>query len=121
MKKMYASVAALAALTMAMAVGALFVAGCEQGDGTTALVVQPSAVDFTSASASNIMQQTFVATNGTRTLSLPLEWSVSNPGLGTITSAGGFSATYTRFEVQGDNTILVKDQYGAQGVAAVHQ
>ena len=93
--------------------------GCEE-EGTVALTVEPSFVDISSTS-SNIMQ-TFTVTAGLRDLSLPLEWSVSNSGLGDMASQGGNSASYVRTTgAHGDNSITVRDQYGAEGVATVRQ
>mgnify|MGYP001594569579 CR=1 FL=1 len=119
-------------LGVLLAVGMLL-SGCED-EGTVALTVDPSYVDMsdpsntnysTSGSSSNSAStpatQTFTVTAGTRQLSLPLEWSVSNPELGYIAAAGGYSASYVRSGGIGDNAIRVRDQYGAEGVATVHQ
>jgi hypothetical protein len=98
---------------------ASFLVGCED-TGTVALTVTPSYADI-STSSSNGMQ-TFTVTAGLRDLSLPLEWEVSNPGLGSIAGAGGNSASYVRTsDAHGDNSIIVRDQYGAEGVATVRQ
>jgi len=97
--------------------------GCEEAKGTHALTVLPSYVDLTATStASNSATQTFTVTNGLRELSLPLEWSVSDPELGRIGAAGGYSASYiANTNKSGNNTIFVKDQYDAEGVATVRQ
>jgi hypothetical protein len=55
-------------------------------------------------------------------LALPLEWSVSNSGLGNIISASGSNATYRANSGKtGDNVVTVKDQYGNEGSAVVTQ
>ena len=96
-----------------------FLVGCEK-TGTVALTVTPAYVDI-STSSSNRMQ-TFTVTGGLRDLSLPLVWEVSNDRLGSIAGAGGNSASYVRTPaVHGDNSIIVRDQYGAEGVATVTQ
>ena len=98
-----------------------FLTGCEDAKGTHALTVAPSYLDLT-AGGTNATTQTFVVTNGLRELSLPLEWSVSNPELGTIGASGGYSASYIAYDNKsGINTVFVKDQYGAEGVATVRQ
>jgi hypothetical protein len=58
---------------------------------------------------------------GLRALALPLEWSVSDPNLGSIREATGDRAVYVRTSALGMNVITVKDQYGAEGVATVNQ
>jgi hypothetical protein len=110
------------ASTVALSVvigAALFLVGCDD-KGTVALTVEPAFVDL-SSSSSNVIQ-TFTVTEGLRDLSLPLAWEVSNPELGTIAGAGGDSASYVRTSgAHGDNSITVRDQYGAEGVATVRQ
>lgn len=100
--------------------------GCETGGDSVALTVSPS--EATIAGTSNVVVTFTVggstnatADSGLRTLSLPLEWRVSNPGLGYISGASGTSATYIRYNVNGVNTIHVEDQYGAEGSATVSQ
>ena len=98
--------------------------GCEEADGIRALTVSPEFVDLTGAStsSSNTLNQTFtVSEDSLQELSLPLKWRVSNPGLGSIASSGGRSASYVRFSATGDNSIFVVDQYGAEGIATVRQ
>ena len=115
------SVASL--VTAALILGAAFWSGCDSA-GTVALTITPSYVDLSTDSLSNSVpyrSQTFTVTDGLRTLSLPLEWAVSDPSLGSIASAGGDSAAYVRTDSGGDNSITVRDQYGAEGVATVHQ
>jgi len=92
--------------------------GCES-EGTVALTVDPPYADL-SGGATN-QNQTFTVVDGLRSLSLPLEWQVSNPGLGHIGASGGSTASYVRTGGSGDNSISVRDQYGAEGVATVHQ
>jgi len=108
----------VAGLVAAVLVASLQV-GCED-TGTVALTVTPDYVNISSTS-SNTMQ-TFTVTDGLRDLSLPLTWQVSDPSLGSIAGAGGNSASYVRTSnTHGDNAITVRDQYGAEGVATVHQ
>ena len=52
---------------------------------------------------------------------LPLEWSVGNPGLGRILAAGGYSAVYESYGPRGQNYVVVRDQAGREGIAAIEQ
>lgn len=130
---------AVVAAAMAVSLGSVFLAGCEDAAGVWPLNVEPSYVDLsaltpvtvtdtngnsttTYGSVSNgTLTQTFTVTGGLRELSLPLTWRVSDASLGNIAAAGGYSASYTRTDARGDNSVIVEDQYGAQGVATVHQ
>jgi hypothetical protein len=122
-KTLCSGIASLLALSAAILTGALLTTGCEEAKGTMALTVSPSFVDLSGdlVGGTNGVVQTFTVTAGTRDLSLPLEWRVSNPALGQIAGSGGFSASYQHTGARGDNAILVKDQYGAEGIATVHQ
>jgi hypothetical protein len=108
-----------------VAVSAAFMlSGCEEATGTRSLTVDPAFVDLTGSSttSSNTLNQTFSVTEDSlQDLSLPLEWRVSNPGLGSIASSGGRSASYVRSSASGDNSIFVVDQFGAEGIATVRQ
>jgi hypothetical protein len=96
--------------------------GCEGAADTVGLGIEPSFVDLTSSSnTATTGTQTFSVTTGLRELSLPLTWRVSNPTLGSISSSGGTMASYLRTTANGDNSIVVEDQYGARGVATVRQ
>ena len=107
------------AMVMVTVALAFVLSGCED-KGTVGLTVSPSFADI-SAGSSNVWQ-TFTVTDGLRDLSLPLTWEVSNPDLGSIAGTGGDSASYARNPgVHGDNSIIVHDQYGAEGVATVRQ
>ena len=104
--------------------GTSLFSGCEEAEDIRGLTIEPDFVDLTgttSASSNNLSQTFTVSEDSLQTLSLPLEWSVSNPGLGSIASSGGSSASYVRFTAHGDNSIQVVDQYGSRGVATVRQ
>jgi hypothetical protein len=119
MKKFGIAAAILVAMGLAVA-GSAFLTGCEEAKGTHGLVVEPSFVDLTSG-FTNFTQTFTVTEESLRELSLPLAWRVSNTDLGNITSSGGRSASYTRNNAHGDNSVFVEDQYGAQGTASVRQ
>ncbi|MDA1045008.1 MAG: hypothetical protein O3C57_07275 [Verrucomicrobia bacterium] len=111
-------------LTVALTATGLMT-GCEEADGITALVVEPDFADLTattSTGSNTLNGQTFTVTEASlQGLSLPLKWRVSNPALGNIAQSGGRSASYVRTLAHGDNSILVTDQFGAEGIATVRQ
>jgi hypothetical protein len=120
----------------ALAAAALFGVGCEKGTGTQGLIIEPAVVEFASE---QVEQDTTngtvtvqvdgddtvvftVTSNSLRQLSFPLQWAVSRPDLGTITSASGPSAVYVRGRNRvGVNVVSAKDQYGEEGFATVYQ
>lgn len=102
-----------------------FFSGCETGGGSEFLSVSPSSVN-TSNKSEVITFTVGGSTNettesGLKTLSLPLIWTVSNPGLGYISGSSGVTASYVRHKANGINTIHVEDQYGVKGHATVDQ
>lgn len=115
--KRYLSLSLVGLMILSAVVG-FFCGGCES-DGTVSLTVEPGYIDLTEGTTGET--QTFTVTGGLRSLSMPLEWSVSKPELGRIATSGGTSASYIRTGGHGDNSIFVKDQYGAEGVATVTQ
>jgi hypothetical protein len=132
MKKQVCRVLLLLGVFVSLA-GVLINTGCEEAEGTHSLTVEPSFMDLT-VSSGNSTTTNGVTTNGVytltftvtedslRDLSLPLEWTVSEPLLGSIRYVGGNSAAYLPNKNQhGDNAIFVEDQYGARGTATVRQ
>lgn len=110
-------------LACVLALSLVWLTGCENdSEGTTALVVDPPFADLSGTNTTGAAStQTFTVTEGTGPLSLPLQWRVRDPYLGRISGAGGYSATYARTGGAGDNAIIVRDQYGAEGVASIRQ
>lgn len=120
--KLVRCVAGMALVLVAALTVAFWTVGCEEAKGTRALVVDPSFVDLTAGTVTNAFTQTFtVSEDSLQDLSLPLEWQVSDPSLGRISFSGGNSAAYTRSNKSGDNSIIVRDQLGAEGIAAIRQ
>lgn len=114
----------LVAGAMCVAVVSCFLAGCETAEGTSGLNVNPAYVDFRGISDNAVVLQVGGATNvdsGLRTLSLPLEWTVATPSLGSISAASGTQATYVRSTAHGANVVTVRDQYGAEGHVTIQQ
>jgi hypothetical protein len=92
--------------------------GCEEADGVGGLGVTPSS---STLGGSNASTQVFTA-HVSSALALPLEWSVSNSGLGNIVSQSGSNAIYVANSgKKGSNVITVRDQYKNEGSAVVTQ
>lgn len=118
------------ALTMVMiaAVAALLgTVGCEENTQRLAITVSPSSA--TLGGESNLVNSVVftaspvqgVINTNPAALHYPLTWTVSDDSLGVITGSGGNSAVYTRTGGDGVNTITVRDQGDAEGVAVVTQ
>jgi hypothetical protein len=105
-------------MLMAAVIG---IVGCESTDTTgAAITLTPSSATITDKDGSVVFVASAASTNVT--LYLPLVWSVSDPKLGTIVSSGGLTAVYRRDgSDKGGNGVIVRDQVGAEGVAAVNQ
>ena len=102
---------------LAVAAAAWIVAGCEVGGGTYSLTLTPAKADLT------LRNETIAVavSGGLRDLSLPIEWRVSRPELGRISTAfTGSTAVYVGRASEGVNVIVAEDQYGAVGVATVN-
>jgi len=91
-------------------------AGCEEESGRS-LGVSPGNVTI----GRNVATFTLAVVSGTGDLSLPLQWSVVNPQLGTIMQSSGFMAVYANTGQVGVNTVTVRDQYGSDGFAVITQ
>lgn len=52
---------------------------------------------------------------------LPLTWTVTTPGLGSISATSGWSAVYTMNEFSGTNIVSVRDSDGNEAFASVSQ
>jgi len=121
----------LAAGVLVLAGAVWVITGCESGKGTgiNSLNVVPASVTITGdvKTVTFVVAASVVNTNnptgdsGLRPLSLPLEWSVANPELGHILDSSGQRATYMRTSKNGVNTVIVRDQYGAEGYGVVEQ
>lgn len=105
-------------LAVVLVVGAVLcglMTSCENSDD--ALNVFPGNATM----GSNITAFTISVVSATREIALPLEWSVSNPELGSITSTSGYAAVYDRTASNGMNSITVFDQSGTKGTVSVNQ
>ena len=124
MKTKFAPFAVLAAV---LAAGALTWTGCDQTySADLEIPITPASVQLTNdfgwvvTFRANEFVSTNEAVDAVTNLFYPLEWSVSNPGLGIILSSTGDSAIYQSFPgVVGANVVICRDQSGREGQAAV--
>lgn len=114
------SALAFVAVCAAVAAFGVLVVGCEKADGPEGLRVDPSSVVLEGGSNSVVFTVS-IPTNGGRAFPLPLRWSVSDSSLGSIARSSGESAVYFRSDRDGDNIIVVKDEYDREGFATVKQ
>lgn len=105
----------LAATMICGAASVMMFSGCEEAEGVRAIEVTPANVVLSGATNS---AQFTARVSGP--LALPLEWRVSDPALGSISGTGS-NAVYLRTTRVGNNLVIVRDQYEAEGFAAVTQ
>ncbi len=133
MKKMAVMVFGFVICTMA----AGLLVGCDEADVNGRLEVLPEAATIDANGGSVVFtaywieEEDFDGTNLTarlrstppedKELALPIEWSVSDSNLGSITAGSGNSAAYVSSGRVGVNTVIARDQYGAEGLASVTQ
>lgn len=94
--------------------------GCETTETTdTVIAVSPGEVVVTNAAQTVVFTASYASTNVA--LAMPLQWSVSDDSLGIIKSSAGMTAIYESKGKVGNNSVTVKDQGQAEGVAIVNQ
>ncbi len=99
----------------------LLAVGCESSKTSEhAIAVTPASTVLADGRGAVALSAAPANTNAVPRLFLPLEWSVSNPGLGRIESAAGTGAVYVGFGGRGANAITVRDQAKGEGVAVVY-
>jgi len=91
--------------------------GCDNSGSGNFLTIDPAE----SRIGPNVAQFTLSIVGGLRDLSLPIEWTVTDPGLGHVEHKGGATAVYIRTARNGSNVVIAKDQYDVEGFAAVDQ
>ncbi len=94
--------------------------GCETTDSQAGLGLDQSEVTI-GTEVAQVRLSVVSGISSNQSLALPLEWSVSNPSLGSLTGASGLGATYVRNSRSGQNTVIVRDQYGKEGYATIKQ
>ena len=106
---------------MGILIVALFAAGCERTTTSAVIDVSPEAAALDIRGAVTFTASVPESERETRQLYYPLEWRVSNASLGTLQHSAGDTAVYVAGDVAGVNTVSVRDQAGAEGVAAITQ
>jgi len=101
--------------------GAFLAGGCERVETDRGLVVTPADARIGWEEAVTFTAELPEGSDEDRELLYPLEWSLSDPSLGTLRSAGGDTVVYVAGRRSGGNSILVRDQSGAKGAAAIVQ
>lgn len=113
--RLVSAVSALALLT-----GTVLLCGCESTTTEAGITVTPASETRTTGD-SELVHFTASATGGTNNvLYLPLEWKVSDPGLGHMVESHGYDAVYESNGKPGNNIITVQDQGTSEGVAVVY-
>jgi len=105
----------LAVIVLGLAVGVIL-SGCENAKGLNGLQVNPESATLGS---SNLVQNISVTLQSD--LALPLQWSLSAPALGTLTSSGSNAVYIARSGALGNQMVTVKDQYGNEGMCSIVQ
>ena len=94
------------------------VVSCEKASDVGGVSIDPP--DTVLAGSSNTVYFTVSVPSNSAT-ALPLEWSVSDPGLGGIRGVAGVNAVYIRGSPNGINIVTAKSPDGSKGIAVVHQ
>jgi hypothetical protein len=97
---------------------AFLVTGCENVQTTDNNIIE---VSPTSLAVTGRYIVVYSVSAGSNSLYMPLQWSVSDPRLGTVTQSGALSALYQPNDLAGVNTITVRDQAEAVGFASIDQ
>ncbi len=113
------SLFSLMGMALAIMSAGLLQSGCEEATGLQGLQVDPRSATLTNDSDTVVLTVTGGITN--ETLALPLTWAVQDEGLGRITHSSGFTAIYQRSDLNGVNSVIVRDQYENEGYVSVHQ
>ncbi len=95
--------------------------GCESTTRQMTLELTPPSATLVPEGSVLFTARVPDAERETREIFLPLVWSVSDTGLGWIVNAAGSSAVYVAGTGEGVNTVTVRDQSGAEGIASVTQ
>lgn len=106
---------------VACSVAVVMLAGCEDASTKVVIVVTPADAAVDVRGAVTLSASVPAAEAETRNLYYPLVWTVSNPEIGGLRDVAGNSAVYFAGNVAGVNTVTVRDQAGAEGIASVTQ
>ena len=92
--------------------------GCEKANDLGGVSVDPP--DVVLGGSSNVVYFTASVPSNNAT-ALPLQWSVSDPGLGGFRGVAGVNAVYIRNAPDGINVVTVRTPDGSKGIAVVRQ
>jgi len=108
---------------VAVAVAIVFCAGCESEKTTTGitLTVNPASSVINTNGIVLLTAGLPAGEQESRKIYYPLSWSVSNTKIGILRDMAGDSAVYEGRNAKGVNTVTVRDQSGAEGIAAITQ
>jgi len=108
----------LSILCLTLAIGAIL-CGCEGSTTNPGITVTPATATLTNGTGAVMFTASIIDTN--RVLFFPLEWQVTDPSLGRISSSVGLTAIYEGLGGSGNNAVTVRDQSDSEGVALVSQ
>lgn len=108
-------------LSALLAVVLLTGVGCEKTSTSQTLAVTPPASEIDLRAAVVLTAAIPAAESETRRIYYPLEWTVSDGALGSLRDAAADTAVYVASDSEGVNTVTVRDQAGAEGIASVVQ
>ncbi len=108
-------------LAAVLAVVLLTGVGCEKTSNSPTLAVTPTASEIDVRAAVVLTAAIPEAESETRRIFYPLEWTVGNAALGSLRETAGDTAVYVAGNNEGVNTVTVRDQAGAEGVASITQ
>lgn len=108
---------------MVAVVACVFCAGCENTETGMTLTVTPatSVINTNGVVLLKAGLPENTSSNETRQIYFPLSWSVSNSKIGFLRDMAGDSAVYEGRNAKGVNTVTVRDQAGAEGIAVITQ
>jgi len=122
--KTWAGIGSVIAIVGATLAGTMLFVGCEDApDASTAiLLISPTRAEIRPRETIQFTVGGFTNANGTvEQPYLPLRWDVSDAAVGAITDATGVTAIYQAADVQGNNTVTVRDKADRTAGAIVIQ
>ncbi len=95
--------------------------GCEKVATTGVLEVTPPVSQLVEGQAVRLTVALPESERESRNLYYPLQWSLDDPGLGSLVEVGGNAAVYEAGPLEGVNIVTVRDKFGAAGSAVITQ
>ncbi len=104
-------------VVVAVVVAGVLGVGCDTVTQSGSVVIT---TDVPSLTATGRVAVVITANDTNGTLYLPLEWSVSDAALGSVTKQGALTALYQGNAQVGINTVTVRDQGNAEGFSVIN-